>query len=135
MNQFEWKPAFSVQNRKLDEQHKSLIGLMQGFYAAHLDHDKPRAHRELAALLTLTVQHFRLEEEMMQKAGYPDFANHKKGHEELLGQVEKLAKDYLNTDSHESAGKLANFLKAWLVRHILGSDKQYAPYLGDAVKR
>lgn len=131
MSHFEWKPAFSVGNALLDDQHKALIGLMQSYYTAHLNRDMPQARQELAQLLTQTVKHFRTEEGLMKKAHYPDLSNHKKGHEEVLKTVEKLAQDYLQTCSNEAAGKLANFLKAWLTRHILGTDKQYQPYLAD----
>jgi hemerythrin len=134
MSDFVWKPAFSVHNKALDDQHKQLIHLMQTFYTAHLEQDTPRAHRELASLLSLTVAHFKAEEEMMKVAGFPDYESHKKTHEELLGTVNKLAKEFLKANTQTAAGKLANFLKAWLTRHILGSDKQYEPYLSDKTK-
>ncbi len=115
----------------MDEQHKALIGLMQSYYTAHLNRNMQQARQELAQLLTLTIKHFRTEESLMEKTHYPDLTNHKKEHEELLKTVEKLAQDYLQSSSNETAAKLANFLKTWLTRHILGSDKQYQPYLAD----
>lgn len=134
MSDFVWKPAFSVHNQILDDQHKQLIQLMQAFYSAHLENDTAQAHRELAALLTLTVAHFKKEEEMMEAAHFPELISHKKGHADLLAMVNKLAKEYLKGNKQTDAGKLANFLKAWLTRHILGSDKQYEPYLSDRPK-
>lgn len=129
MSDFEWKQVYSVGDDHLDAQHKSLIGLMNSYYECHLNGKMEEAKSDLAKLLALTVQHFREEEEMMERTGYPHFKEHRNHHHELLRQVDKLVKDYLHTHSQVTAGKLANFLKVWLTRHILGADKGYGPYV------
>lgn len=55
---------------------------------------------------------------------YPQFESHKKIHEKLLAQVgeyrEQVAQDRLEDKI------LVNFLRNWLVSHIMGVDMQYA---------
>jgi hemerythrin-like metal-binding protein len=129
MNAFEWKTAYSVGSETIDGQHRNLINLMNAYYTCHLNGRLDQARGNLGQLLAATVKHFREEEEMMEKAGFPELESHRKVHQELLRSVEGLVKEYLRSQSQETAGKLANFLRIWLTRHILGSDKKYGPYL------
>ena len=132
MTAFEWKPVYTVGDDHLDDQHKTLIRLMNDFYDSDLSGHMDAARTHLANLLALTVQHFKEEEEMMERTGYPRFKEHRQYHHDLLKQVEKLVRDYLHFHSQETAGKLASFLKVWLTRHILGADKKYGPYVHKA---
>lgn len=129
MSAFEWKTAYSVGFETIDDQHKNLINLMNAYYSNHLNGQIEQARNSLGQLVAATVKHFREEEEMMAKAEFPELEDHKRVHQELLRSVEGLVKEYLRSQSQETAGKLANFLKTWLMRHILGSDKKYGPYL------
>ncbi len=125
----EWKDLYSVGDTMVDAQHKQLIGYMNEFHAANAAGQQAGAQRALKSLVTFTVKHFGEEEALMQKQGYPDFAGHKKQHENLLQLVKKLVGQYQEDPSDKSAVALANFLKNWLVNHILGVDKKYTPYL------
>lgn len=126
---FEWKDLYSVGHAGVDAQHRQLIGYMNEFHAANAAGQPSGANRALNSLVAFTVKHFSEEEVLMQKQGYPEFANHKKQHENLLNLVQKLVGRYQEDPSDKSAVDLANFLKNWLVNHILGVDKKYTPFL------
>lgn len=130
MNAFSWKPVYSVGDDELDHQHQSLIALMNEYYSCQLNGEHERAREVLRSLLALTVRHFQEEETRMIRAGYPHLKQHQRAHQELLKSVDGLVKEYLHAPNSETAGRLSTFLKVWLTRHILGSDKQYGPYLG-----
>ena len=64
----------------------------------------------------------------MKAHGYADYQAHKAEHDELTKQV----LDFQRRFQARSAGlsmELMAFLKNWLINHIQGSDKQYAPFL------
>ncbi len=134
MKKFVWTPNYSVNNEGLDEQHRILIHLMNEFYSYHQTGQTLQAKIFLQRLTAFTGKHFRDEEELMYRSGYPRFSVHKRSHQELLKILESLEKKYLQEQSYEVAGKLTSFLKVWLMRHILGSDKEYMPYLNKSLK-
>lgn len=119
-----WDDSYSVGDAHFDEQHKGLIRLIN-----MLDGDAPVAV-VLDELQVYVDEHFREEEAMLEKVGYPDLAAHKLQHaafEEWLyasrqasqsGEVAALLRD-----------NIRGYLKTWLVNHILVSDKAYSDYL------
>jgi methyl-accepting chemotaxis protein/hemerythrin len=123
-----WTDDLSVGVRIIDEQHKVLLGLINELNAAM------RARKSDAALggiLTrlkeYTVKHFGQEEEYFVRYGYPDGAKHKEIHAKLVQQV-------LDFETAFKSGKakvtmdFMRFLKDWLVKHIMGTDKKYGPF-------
>ena len=126
---FTWNDSYNTGIREIDTQHKRLVELINALYDAM---SKGQAQQLLTPILNelvkYTVSHFSAEERLMVKAGYPDYAAHKKVHEEFTAKVLAMQKDC-------AAGKLsltlnlANFLKDWLKGHIMGSDQKYVPHL------
>jgi hemerythrin len=129
MKLVEWSDDLSVGMEEIDAQHKILVSLLNRFHKAVITGQDHRILQEvLEELMKYTAVHFSLEEQLMRTCNYPDYANHKKRHEELLAQIQ---------DFHARVGRneegvskeLWTFLRRWLTQHIQGSDKQYAPYL------
>ena len=65
---------------------------------------------------------------MFQKAHYKESENHIGQHEKFVEKVEQFIKDF---DSGEAtlSFELIDFLKQWLVNHILKIDAKYVPTL------
>jgi hemerythrin len=123
----EWSSSLSVGVSEIDEQHKKLIGIINRL------NDAMKTGKGKDALTTLlketaeyTVYHFGTEETYFDRFGYPGKERHKLEHKGLLEKVVQLSKDF-------DSGKVTitldvmNFLKDWLSKHIMGSDKQYGP--------
>jgi hemerythrin len=129
MKLIEWSDALSVGMDEIDEQHKSLVDLVNRYHSAVITgQDKDVLSSVLDELIDYTQIHFSLEEQLMQKGNYPDFKNHKKRHEELLEQV--LAFRVRVAEGDEGVtNELWGFLRRWLTQHIQNSDLQYASYL------
>lgn len=124
MDGLKWDESYSVGDAHLDEQHKGLIGLIN-----MLNGNTP-VPVVLDELQIYIDEHFRDEEALLEKAGYPDLAAHKQQHaafEEWLDASRQASR------SGEVAGLLRDnirsYLKTWLVNHILVSDKAYSDYL------
>ncbi|MCI4626323.1 MAG: bacteriohemerythrin, partial [Candidatus Magnetoovum sp. WYHC-5] len=128
-NFVDWSDDFSVNIEKFDTQHKKLFDMVNELYSAMR---KGLAKDALDGILTKLVEytdmHFKEEEIMMEKHGYPDFPNHKKMHENLKQQVLAFYKDFKQGKATIST-QIMNFLKDWLANHILKTDTKYGIYL------
>lgn len=122
---------FSVNIKLLDTHHKRLFGLVNDLHDAMKQGGaKDILGKVFSELIDYTVYHFRAEEELFQKYGYPEYAQHKKEHEDLTKQVLEL-KDKFDKDKLMCVLTIEtmDFLKDWLKNHICGSDKKYGPFL------
>ena len=73
----DWAPKFSVQSVVLDQQHKTLIALINDLHAAMLrggaTEDMQKVFKDL---ISYTESHFRAEEGIMRQAAYPRLEAH-----------------------------------------------------------
>jgi len=123
-----WKDSYSVGVKVLDDDHKQLIRLLNGFHTAYQYHTGEEHEREaLMALVDYTKYHFEREEKLMEENGYPDLEAHKAQHRSMIAEVERFIDDY-KVRGHEALDGVANYLNGWLINHINGTDKQYAPF-------
>ncbi len=128
MEFIEWGEHLSVGVKVFDQEHKELINLVNTLnQALKAGSAKKTMEDILQSLVNYTKIHFKHEEDYMLLYDYPEYQKHKQEHEALTNQV----MDFLN---RYQAGKatfsleLMNFLKDWLTKHILGSDKKYKDF-------
>ena len=125
----EWSEEFSVGSSKIDMQHKILIKYINTLDEAIHRHEGPLVLKEiLDGLIDYTVLHFDLEERQLVLCDYPDLAAHQAEHkglkESVIGFREQFESGNLDMDS-----KVLDFLKAWLVDHIMLTDKKYSEHI------
>ena len=126
---FIWSDEYTVGIQEVDEQHKTLVSLLNQLHDAILHKIGRVASREiLDRLAEYTTTHFLLEESLMRVAGYPGFAIHKQQHEDLLREVQEL-QHKLDQEHVTITFELLHFLKSWLTHHIIESDKRFGAYL------
>ncbi|OQY10093.1 MAG: hypothetical protein B6I28_01755 [Fusobacteriia bacterium 4572_132] len=128
----EWTPKISTGVRIFDEEHKVLIRLINELNEAMLEAKSKEIMGDiLKELKEYTVTHFSHEEEYFEKYNYPEIEEHKKIHR---GFVEKVEETYQAFEKGEVtlSKDLMEFLKAWLVDHIIGTDqKGYKKFFND----
>lgn len=129
MSLIEWEDRLSVNIELFDEQHKALVGLINKLY------DSVKAGQVISVLGSISTElvkytdtHFKSEEALFQKHGYPEFEQHKKEHEEFTKYVTEL-KDNLNYGKAFDFPELIKYLMRWLYEHILVTDKKYTVFL------
>ena len=126
-----WSDDFLVHNATIDEQHKSLVKTANEFYV-HCQEGGILAKvyflETIKSTLHYVKTHFSTEEEIMQKANYPEFAEHKKQHEDFILHVQEQIKNFENHDNPDPAG-FVKILADWILKHIAASDKSYIPYI------
>jgi hemerythrin-like metal-binding protein len=124
-----WSDAYSVGSSAIDDQHKKLVGMINELI--NLDQDGKARKAAFAMAFHKAGEyariHFHEEEEILKKANYPDFLEHKKKHESFLAGIWKEYSLFM--EGNESPVGLVRFLKNWLLDHIAKIDKRYTPYL------
>lgn len=124
-----WEDRLSVNIKGLDDQHKKLVDLINKLYDG-MKAGKGADVMEgiLTELVNYTVTHFSNEHALFQKHGYPEFAQHKKEHDDLTKKAIEL-RDDLKAGKSVISVEVMSLLKDWLNNHILGTDKKYTVYL------
>ncbi len=122
MNAVDWDESLSVGDAHIDAQHKYMIQLA-GTLAKALENGQANlvAHEALNALDAYTKQHFKDEEELMQRLGYVDLDLHRKKHASLLMDVQNL-KGQMIARMPNIGEYVIKWVQKCLVPHILGAD-------------
>jgi hemerythrin len=126
---FPWSDAYSVQIGIVDAQHKNLVNIVNELHQALArGQGKQQLGRFLSSLIKYTQVHFKTEENLMQSHRYPDYMRHKSEHDHLTEAVLDFQGKFLRNEVGLTI-EVMDFLKDWLTKHILGTDKKYTPFL------
>lgn len=121
---------YSVGIRKMDDQHKQLIGLINALHDHRDSTDREFIERVIATLIQYTKRHFVDEERILEKLHWSNLDIHRAQHVQFIKTLSDLKSMYEQNDlSKDLVEKLTEFLKNWLTKHILVEDKAYARYL------
>jgi len=128
----EWSEAFAVGIPKVDAEHRHLVTIVNAF---HQVHGSGAGRDKVFPVLNLLVQyvevHFQSEESLMAAGKYPDLLKHRREHDKLTEQIFELAERYEAGDA-EITYEVMEFLKSWLLEHILQMDKKLEPFFRKA---
>lgn len=131
VNEYAWSDAYSIGIPEIDEQHKTLFGLLEQLNSAISARRGSTACSEvLKQLVEYTHIHFALEQSLMHLGHYPDYEEHCKLHQSLIEEVVAL-QEKVDTGSVAISFELLHFLRNWLTKHILGEDMKYAEFFNE----
>jgi hemerythrin len=131
MAYFEWSDEISVNVAEIDGQHKILIGIINDLHESIQNGFSKGDIDKILTRLTLYVQiHFDTEEQLMTETKYVDENAHKKEHFALTAKVGELYHKQIDYEP-SIAFEIMDFLKTWLIDHILKIDKKLGVYLTD----
>ena len=71
--------------------------------------------------------HFADEEALLRELHYPDYERHKQEHDQFIGRLAEM-RAKMAQGKGAVGFELAQFLKGWLIKHIMEVDQRYAPY-------
>jgi hemerythrin len=116
----------------IDSQHDALFRLFDKIYnAVENDDDLSDLDKVIKKLVDYVSFHFKNEEKLMLKIGYPNLKEHKKEHRIMTRRVY----EYLSRFKSENESQRAiiidinDFIKSWLIEHIADKDMNLAEYL------
>lgn len=125
MSLLTWNNLFSVGVKEIDNQHKKLVAIANRLNDAMKDGvGKDVLATILADLLAYTESHFAFEERLMDQYHYPLSPQHKAEHRELVKTVGEFSRQLEKGEAELTSGVM-NFLRDWLSRHIMNSDKMF----------
>lgn len=132
-----WTEAMSVGVPELDADHRVLIKVINELAVNSGKADRAKVLRQcLYALLRYAEFHFAREEKVMEACGFPAIDHHKDEHLAFTSHMQTLAAQMddrqMKGDENAAGGivddDLLDFLKNWLVHHILIEDKAYSSH-------
>ncbi len=131
MPYIDWNEKYSVGKKTIDEQHKTLVALINELHAAmSIGKGKQVMSTVLQRLIDYTITHFSTEEKFMIKYSYPSYLPHRSEHRNFVDKVSDFQKGY-NEGKLALSLEIMSFLKEWLVDHILNTDKKLGSFLQD----
>ena len=123
-----WTEQLEVGVDKIDEQHRWLVNTTNTLHALLRSGEAPaeKVGAILEQLMDYSMNHFIVEEEILQRLGHPESEAHKAQHNLFCEQVMDLLTRH---DLGETVGLDAlNLLKNWLTNHIVKVDKHYVEH-------
>jgi len=108
----------------LDQQHQAMVAAFNRLAeAVRADRAQAEVKQAISFLLMYTETHFKDEEALMERHGYPELAAHREEHEDCPQRIDGLLALCRNGDPG-TLDYLIDFFEHWLVSHFEGSDRR-----------
>lgn len=129
MEVLEWKDSYTVGNTLLDAHHRVFFEMLKEFMALKDKNDREAIRLRIEFLIEYAAMHFGAEERLMLQSNFPDLKAHKATHDAFTQEILAIKAAFDKSPSTVSGDDVLKFMQNWLISHILGSDKQYLPYV------
>ena len=119
-----WQDNLNTGIQVIDDQHRRIVEMINQLHAAQTGGSQLVVAEVIDELVDYTLSHFAFEEELMEEAGYPFCAAHKRVHEVFTKRVSEYR---LRFEAGEDiVDDLRSMLSRWLFNHIRNDDKAYS---------
>ena len=129
-----WRNGMSVGNDLIDHDHQFLINFINTIELILQNPNEKKLLLEAFEQFQKYAEgHFKREESIQRKIEYPSSLHHKGLHSNLNQELSTLIKKIVNSKDAEElkkqAPEIVEFLKHWLINHVLNEDLKLRPYL------
>lgn len=124
-----WSDRYRTGHPLIDRQHQELFQMINNLHAGIIAGNRMSVMGStLEHLFRYTLRHFQAEETLMFLIDYPDIHIHKKTHEELARQTERMLEAWKAGELVPTIA-LSDFLADWLCHHIQENDMALIEYV------
>ena len=128
METINWNESFSVGVAEMDNQHKKLVSMINRLIEEQHTLTEPVTIAQLLTEMTDYAQvHFRAEEYLMAEYGFDHLDDQVASHEEFISKTISFM-SAADVGPNILSKALLEYLKSWLVGHILQDDMQYKEF-------
>jgi hemerythrin len=115
--------------KELDDQHRCLLNTINTLLEEQGDkYEAAKFSPALSSLIYYAYTHFATEERYLVQVHFPDLKQHVLEHIDFIMKTLGLALR-IESSGDESRIELLRYLKEWYSSHVLGTDRQYIPFL------
>lgn len=127
----EWSDEWLIGHGAIDFDHQTLVNITNQIYDMRR---QPKVTNQQVAqcikqLADYVERHFAREEEIFAATTYPLTDSHKKMHRDLEKVAREICDLYRREPDLLNFDEVIEFLRRWLIDHILKHDMGYKPYL------
>ena len=108
----------------IDGQHRRIVEMINHLHVTQKSMERFAVGEVIDELVDYTLSHFAFEEELMEEAGYPFCAAHKRVHEVFTKRVSEYRMRF--QAGEDVVDELKSMLSRWLFNHIRNDDKAYS---------
>lgn len=131
----EWNDYLSVNVADIDSHHKKLIEIINRLYQSMVEGSSENMIKSvLVELIEYTRYHFSFEESLMDEFAYLQTDKHKEMHREFVSNLSESCRKY-QVEKIPVQKEMLEFLKDWLINHILKTDRYLGIYLNSKGKK
>ena len=128
MEVIKWTDELSVGVGEMDRQHQKLISMINTLILEQKTITDPKTIAELLTEMTdYAREHFHAEEFLLSEYGYQDLSQQVSQHEGFITKTHDFI-DSSEIGANILSKALLDFLKSWLVFHILEEDMKYKDF-------
>lgn len=120
---FDWDERFRLGDRRIDDQHLSLIALANAIPRAE---GREAVEDAVMRAFRYTREHFDDEEEAMRRCRYPGLEEHRRLHEAIIEELGVRVAQGLPDEA--SLFEFRTFLYRWIVDHLMVHDRAFVAF-------
>lgn len=125
----DWNDGFLIGVAEVDRQHRHLVEILNRLHEAmRAGNPQRELQRVMQDLVNYTRYHFDAEERAMREAGYPELNPHQQKHRAMVARVAAFSDEMVSGKATVTM-RLMVFLKEWLAKHILETDRRFGEYM------
>ena len=126
-----WRKEFETGIADVDHEHRELVGLINGLHERiEQGGGRDQIHEFLGEVFARIAAHFALEESIMRKHAYDEYAAHKAEHETLLDEIRDIMDSVENDPAEDYRAALSGTVRDWFVNHFKSKDARLHKKLG-----